>query len=157
MLTQLIVAATALNGLLAGASLDQSIKQLPSRHRTGVSTYAAYARGADLGSGIAWYAVLANSAAIFTVAAGGLGWRTHASHQLLIPLLLASAASVGHTLVTLKAAPTMLSTRKVALDDTRALATLFNRFARWQALRATLQVLAFALTLWSLWVVLSFS
>ena len=31
----LVLAATAADGLLAGASLDQSIKQLPARHRIG--------------------------------------------------------------------------------------------------------------------------
>ncbi len=154
MLTELIVAATALNGLLAGASLDQSIKQLPSRHRTGVSTYAAYTRGADLGSGIAWYAILANSAAILTVVAALVGWRTHVSHRLETLLLLGAASAIGHTLATLMAAPTMFSTRKVGLDDERTLAQLFDRFARWQALRAALQVLAFALTLWSMAVAL---
>jgi len=32
----LLLAAAGANGLLAGASLDQSIKQLPARHRIGV-------------------------------------------------------------------------------------------------------------------------
>jgi hypothetical protein len=37
-----VAALTA--GLLAGASLDQSIKQLPARHRIGVEAFAAYSR-----------------------------------------------------------------------------------------------------------------
>ena len=154
-LIAVIFLAAALNGLLAGASLDQSIKQLPSRHRTGVSIYAAYARGADLGSGIAWYAILANAAAILTVMAGVIGWRAGVSHRLATPLLLGAAASIGHSLATLKAAPTMFSTRNVALEDEASLARLFDRFAQWQALRATLQVLTFVVTLWSLKVALS--
>jgi hypothetical protein len=39
-LLTLLIAATALNGLLAGASLDQSIKQLPARRRIGVLSYS---------------------------------------------------------------------------------------------------------------------
>ena len=52
----LLVAATAADGLLAGASLDQSIKQLPARHRMGVIAFSAYSRASDLGPGIIWYA-----------------------------------------------------------------------------------------------------
>ena len=49
------VAITALmaNGFLAGLSLDKVIVQLPARRRIGASAYAAYARAADLGNGIA--------------------------------------------------------------------------------------------------------
>jgi len=39
--TWLPLAAVVSNGLLAGASLDQSIKQLPARHRIGVTAFAA--------------------------------------------------------------------------------------------------------------------
>src|SRR5215218_7881413 len=39
--TWLPLAAVVSNGLLAGASLDQSIKQLPARHRIGVTVVAA--------------------------------------------------------------------------------------------------------------------
>ena len=36
------------NGILAGASLDQSIKQLPSREKIGAVRYSEYSRAADL-------------------------------------------------------------------------------------------------------------
>jgi len=35
----LLSVALIVNGLLAGASLDQSIEQLPSRHRIGMLAY----------------------------------------------------------------------------------------------------------------------
>jgi len=38
----LVALATAVDGLLAGASLDQSIKQLPERHRIGILSSSAY-------------------------------------------------------------------------------------------------------------------
>lgn len=37
----LLAFATIVDGLLAGASLDQSIEQLPARHRIGVLAYRA--------------------------------------------------------------------------------------------------------------------
>jgi hypothetical protein len=37
-----IVAATIATGLLAGASLDQSIKKLPAREKIGVAAYSQY-------------------------------------------------------------------------------------------------------------------
>ena len=39
--TWLPLAAVVANGLLVGVSLDQSIKQLPARHRIGVTAFAA--------------------------------------------------------------------------------------------------------------------
>src|SRR5918994_4041885 len=65
----LIVAATAVNGLLAGDSLDQSIKQLPARHKIGLVAYSEYSRASDLGPGILWYAILGVGAAVLTIAA----------------------------------------------------------------------------------------
>ncbi len=47
----LIAAATALDGVATGASLDQTIKQLPARHRIGVVAFSAYNRAADRGTG----------------------------------------------------------------------------------------------------------
>ncbi len=40
----LIILATTLNGFVAGASLDQAIKQLPTRHRIGVVLYSTYSK-----------------------------------------------------------------------------------------------------------------
>ena len=65
----LVLAATAADGLLAGASLDQSIKQLPARSRIGAAHYSAYSRASDLGNGIAFYGTLGVGAAALTIAA----------------------------------------------------------------------------------------
>ncbi|MGH2514139.1 MAG: hypothetical protein ACRDHP_00640, partial [Ktedonobacterales bacterium] len=69
----LTVGAAALDGILAGASLDQSIKQLPARHRMGVVAFSAYSRAADLGNGVVWYALLGVGAAVITIAAAVVG------------------------------------------------------------------------------------
>jgi len=54
--TSVAMAALAADGILAGLSLDKVIVQLPARRRIGITAYAAYARAADLGNGIAFYA-----------------------------------------------------------------------------------------------------
>jgi len=145
----LLLAATAATGILAGASLDQSIKQLPARHRMGMAAFSAYSRAADLGNGIVWYAVIGIGAAALTLAAAAVAhWQGEAVGQAM-PLDLAAALAVLHSLVTTQAAPTNFSQRKAGSDEA-ALTQIFSRFARWQALRAVLQVLNFGALLWAL-------
>jgi len=145
----LVLAATAATGILAGASLDQSIKQLPARHRMGMAAFSAYSRAADLGNGIIWYAIIGVGAAALTIAAAIVAhWRGQTSMHV-IALDLAAALAVLHSLVTTQAAPTNFRQRN-AVGDEAALAQIFNRFERWQALRAVLQVLNFGILLWAL-------
>ncbi len=65
----LILAATAADGLLTGASLDQSVKQLPARHKIGLVAYSEYSRASDLGPGILWYGILGVGAVVLTISA----------------------------------------------------------------------------------------
>jgi|SRR5919108_2728772 hypothetical protein len=65
----LVVAATASVGLLAGASPDQSIRQLPARRRIGAVAYSQYSRAAGLGNGIFFYGILGVVAALLNIAA----------------------------------------------------------------------------------------
>jgi hypothetical protein len=51
----LLIAALIGNGLLVGASLDQSVKQLPTRRRIGVVAFSEYSKAGDLGHGVVWY------------------------------------------------------------------------------------------------------
>jgi len=145
----LAVGATALDGILAGASLDQSIKQLPARHRMGVVAFSAYSRAADLGNGIFWYALLGVGAAVITIAAAVAALVSGSLPGQTLPLVIAAILSVLHSLATSQAAPTNFSQRKVQNDEV-ALALVFDRFARWQTLRALLQALTFAAMLWAL-------
>jgi hypothetical protein len=143
-----LVAATALNGILAGASLDQSVKQLPARHRIGAAAYPAYSRASDLATGIAWYAGVGIGAPVLTVLAAGAAFVHGVSSAQALPLYCAAALSLPHSLATSRAAPSMLSQRRHA--DEAALRAVFDRFERWQTLRVSLQVLTFAATLWAL-------
>ena len=145
----LTVAAVAADGMLAGASLDQSLKQLPARHRIGAVAYAAYAQAADLGPGVLWYGILGVGAAALTIAASVGAVVRHVAAPVTVPLVIAGALSILHSLATTQAAPTMFSQRHVPQTE-QALAAVFARFARWQTVRATLQVLTLATVLWAL-------
>ena len=148
-LLTLALAATALNGLLCCASLDQSIKQLPARHRIGMAAFSAYSRAADLGPGIAWYAALGIGAAVLTLAAAVVAYLRAAPLAPALPLYLAAATTLIHSFATTQAAPTNFRQRAVS-GDAAALAKVFARFERWQTLRAAFQVLTFAFSLWAL-------
>lgn len=147
--TALALAATALDGVLAGASLDQSIKQLPARHRMGAIAFSAYSRAADLGNGVLWYGILGVGAVLVTIAAAAASLITGDTFAQSLPLLIAATLSVLHSLVTTQAAPTNFSQRSVPNDEA-TLAGVFDRFERWQTLRSVLQVLTFAVMLWAL-------
>jgi hypothetical protein len=145
----LLIAAVAFNGVLTGASLDQSIKQLPARRRIGVIAFSAYSRAADLGNGIVWYAIIGVGAALLTIAAAISAYLQAAPGSVALPLYLAALMSLLHSFATTRAAPTNFRQRQAA-DDAMQLTVIFDRFERWQALRAALQVATFGLTLWAL-------
>jgi len=108
----LLIAAVAFNGVLTGASLDQSIKQLPARRRVGVIAFSAYSRAADLGAGIVWYAVIGVGAALLTIAAAVSAYLHAAPAAVAIPLYLAIITSLLHSFTTTQAAPTLFRTRR---------------------------------------------
>ena len=145
----LLIAAVAFNGILTGASLDQSIKQLPARRRMGVIAFSGYSRAADLGNGIVWYAIIGVGAALFTIGAAVSAYLQGAPAAVAIPLYLAALTSLLHSFTTTQAAPTLFRVRQVK-DDAAQLTVIFDRFERWQTLRAALQLATFGLTLWAL-------
>jgi hypothetical protein len=143
-----IVVATALNGLLAGYSVDGALVKLPTRRRIGAVAYATFARGNDLGNGIWVYPATAISAALLTIIATIVAYVERAPAALLALLSVATVLSIGHFLATAQAAPIMLRVGKTP-DDAALLSPLLDRFARWHALRATLQALTFLVMLWA--------
>jgi len=141
--------ATAFNGILAGSSLDQSIKQLPARQHIGVVMYSAYSQASDLGNGILWYATLGIGAAVLTLATAVALFFQQAPLEHALPLYAAAGLSVLHSLVTTQAAPLLFSQRQVPGDPV-ALGRIFDRFAHWQTQRALLQTLTFVVLVWAL-------
>ena len=145
----LILAATAADGLLAGASLDQSIRQFPARRRIGAVNYSAYSRASDLGNGIAFYGILGIGAAVLTIAAAMSAHRHEPRSRRTQPLFTAAGLAVLHSLATTQAAPTNFSQRKVAQNDEAALTRILDRFECWQTALATLQTLNLGAMLWT--------
>ena len=139
----LLGVAAIVNGLLVGASLDQSIEQLPARHRIGVRAYSAYSRASPVANGRFWLIPLGIGGPILTIAAAF--W----SVKFNLPLYIAAGLGVAHMLSTLRAGSINLTQWKEGIDDT-TLAGILDRFERWQALRAGLQLLTFVFTIWAL-------
>lgn len=145
----LLGVATAVDGLLAGATVDQSIKQLPARHRIGVLAFSAYSRASDLANGRFLYPALGVGGAVLTIAAAIWALALHLPTGHLVLVLLAGVLSAAHSIATARAAPINLSQVKVGNHEA-ALTVLFDRFERWQAARAVLQVSTFLIMVWAL-------
>jgi cytochrome bd-type quinol oxidase subunit 2 len=144
------LAAVIVNALVVGASLDQSIKQLPARRRIGPIAYSVYSRVADLANGVVWYAGLGIGAALITLGAAGIGLATAgASRAAAMQLVLMAAGTVGHMAVTAVAAP-LYHRQKRVHDDEQQLEAIFNRFERLQVVRALLQTATLAMSVWAL-------
>jgi len=146
----LVVAATVFTGLLAGASLVQSIIQLPTRHRLGVIAYSQYSRASDLGNGIFLYGTLGVGAALLNIAAGIVAyWQDISSHRSS-PIYIGALFAVLHSLATTQAAPSLFRQRQVSADDEALLSSIFDKFTRWQTIRCVLQEINFGVNLWAL-------
>ena len=145
----LVVVTTALCGIAAGASLDVSIRQLPARHRMGIMAYSVYSQATDLGTARIWYPPLGIGTLLLALATAVVAYLQHTALSHALPMYLAAVCWVVHLLITLLwALPTLPRQRQVA-DDEGQLATIFNQFERLQTVRAALDVLIFALTLWA--------
>lgn len=150
----LVILATAFNGILAGASLDQSIKQLPSRHKIGPKAYSIYMQAADLDKAKIWYPTIGIGGALLTIMAAISVFSMGGETPYSMPVYVAAVLSVAHSIVTSKAASTNFQQRKV-FDDENALVCVLNRFERLQMTRAGLQLATFGAMLVSLTVWIS--
>jgi len=152
LLIALLALATAVNGLLAGLNVDTALVKLPARRRIGAVAYATFARGNDLGNGLVVYPLLGIGAALLTVLVTAVAYIEHSPMEVLLLLTMASLLSILHTFATTRAAPLMLSLKE-APDDAALLMAKLDRFALWHTVRATFQVLAFFVLLWTLAIV----
>jgi hypothetical protein len=147
--------AAIVDGLLAGASADQSIEQLPARHRIGMRAYHAYTQASHMASGRFWLIPLGLGGPVLRIIAALWASSESLPGDRAFPVYLAAGLAVAHVLSTVKAgrinwalAPWQRVDRKIT--DERILADVLQRFERWQAVRATLQVLTFAAGVWAL-------
>ncbi len=140
-----LITATSLTGLLCGASLDQSIKQLPARHSIGVKAFSEYAKAADLKNGVLWYAILGVGAALSSIITAILAWHFNVNGYSL-PIYLGAVFAICHSVCTSLAAPTYHSQKKT--QDEEALRKMFNKFERIQTFRSAFIALNFACYIW---------
>lgn len=146
----LVIAAVVVGAMVAAASLDQSIKQLPTRRRIGALAYSDYSLAADARNGLFWYVPLALAWVVTTMAAAVVGWADHPEEQRALALAAMLVGVTAHVLVTgVFAAPALLSQRRAAGDE-RALERVFDRFERWQTVRALIDVATLTGTVWAL-------
>jgi hypothetical protein len=146
----LLVLASAFSGLLAGASADRYLVQVPAWRHLDVMTWAEHSRHADMGNGRFWYPLLAFAATGLGVAVAIAVWqRTLAADGVALPAYLAAAASTSGLAFTFLAAPNLL--RLHTPKDRPTTERSFTHFHRWGLPRAVLQIAAFPLNLWALW------
>lgn len=145
----LLALTVAVNGLIAGASFDVAAVKLPTRKRIGAVAYANFARGNDLGNGLVVYPAAGISAALLVFGTTIANYFAGGSPAVIVPLLLACAGTVVHSVFTAKAAPIMLSLRGMP-DDEPLLAAKLDRFAFWHGLRTAFQISTFLVLLWAL-------
>jgi hypothetical protein len=150
----LLAIVTIVNGLIAGASLDQSIEQLPARHRIGMRAYRAYSRASHMANGRFWLIPLGIGGPVLTIAAAMWAATLDLAPERLLPIILAAGLSMAAAISTVVAAranwPIAPWARTPAPDDETILAGIFGRFERRQAVRAVLQFLTFVVAVWAL-------
>jgi hypothetical protein len=150
LIVPLVLATTALSGIAAGASLDVSIRQLPARHRIGVRAYSVYSQATDLGTARVWYPPLGIGTLLLTSVTAAMAFFQQVALAHALPLYVAVVLWLVHLLITLIWALPLLPRQRQVAGDEKQLATIFNRFERLQTVRAALDVLIFAVTLWAL-------
>lgn len=116
-------------------------------HRLAVASTTVAHRN-DLGNRLWVYPSIAIGATLLAILATIVSYDEHAPTALLVPFSIGSPSSMTHFVATARAAPIMLRVGKTP-DDAARLASALDRFARWHALRATVQALTSFVFLWA--------
>src|SRR6266487_6511813 len=88
---------TTVNGLLAGASLDQSIEQLPARHRIGMRAYRAYSQASHMANGRFWLIPLGIIGPILSLATALWVAALNLPTERWLPVVLGAVLSVVYS------------------------------------------------------------
>src|SRR2546429_4981929 len=108
-----LIAATIANGLLAGASLDKALVQLPARRKIGLHAMAEYNRATDLGPGLILYPALGLGGPLLTIAAAmPVYFGLDLSNAGVSWILLGALLPVGHMITTPRPAPNLFQLRR---------------------------------------------
>jgi hypothetical protein len=139
---------TFVQGLGAGICFDVATVKLPTRHRIGLSAYANFARGNDLGNGLKVYPFVVVGGGLSVIALMAVAYVSRQPAAILHPLYAASLASAGYLGATAKAAPIMWSL-KTTPNDESVLKQKLDLFAYWHGWRTAFQLAAFIALLWA--------
>jgi hypothetical protein len=142
------LAAIIFSGILCGASLDQSFKQLPARHTIGMKAFSAYVKAADLKNGVLWYAIIGIGAALTTIITAFLIWKHNHPTNFSSPIYAAAIFALCHSICTSQAAPTYFKLKHTS--DELLLTRIFKRFEIIQTIRSIFVVLNFVSLVWAL-------
>src|SRR5919201_1882198 len=96
----LLALTTAIDGLLAGASVDQSVEQLPSRHRIGVQAYRVYSQSSHMANGRFWLIPLGIGGPILRTIAACRASSNGVSARRAFPVHVAAGLGIAHALST---------------------------------------------------------
>ncbi len=146
----LLAAATVLSGILAGAVVDRALVGGPAWQALGAEAWAQFSRQADLGTGLIAYPVEAIGTTLLLIAAA-VSRRFDGEERTgaALPLVGAIALSLLGLLLTMKAAPIMLSLG--APQQAGTLQRAFDDFFFWGLyLRGAVYVPAFVASVWAL-------
>jgi hypothetical protein len=145
----ILVLAAGFGGLLAGASADRYLVQVPAWRHLDVMIWAEHSRHADLGNGRFWYPVLAFAATGLSIAAVvAVRQQALVAPGIGTPIYLAALLELLGLLLTAGAAPNLIRLRTP--HDLAATERGFRRFHAWGLPRAVFQISAFPILLWAL-------
>jgi hypothetical protein len=136
----LLSTTIVINGILAGGSVIRSLVELPAWKRINLSGFYEYACAADLGRGLILYPSIGIAAAVLVVLVTIDGYVDGVNLTAMTFLWISLILAIAHTITTTRAAPNMLSLRKAA-NNYETIRVVFDRFKKWQDLRAALQFL----------------
>jgi hypothetical protein len=145
----LLVSATLVSGVLTGGMVDRALIGTPAWRALGVNAWVQYSLHADLGSGLIAYPLEGIGATILIAAAtASFHFDRPPPGRVRMLLYLATTFSLGGLLLTLKAAPIMLTLESPA---SISLPRAFAEFHFWGLfLRGTADLLAFVFELCAL-------
>ncbi len=147
-----ITGACILSGWLTGGGIDRYIVQLPAWRHIDILTWAEFSRHADLGNGLFVYPFEGIGGLLLLIVSSFV-LIIHRNNRILnslsVPAYFATGFAVIGLILTLFAAPAMLSLRTIANDPT-LLQNAFDRFYYWSLFRGIAQVLSFFGCIWAM-------
>lgn len=144
-----VVISNILGGLIAGASVNRYVVEVPAWRHMDIIQWANYSRHADLGNGFILYPFLGIGLVIFSVAAGVGYYLDGKPEDAGLPVYLTALLAIIGIGLTRLAAPVMLSL-KTSGNNIHVLRHAFNSFHYWGSFRAAAQVLAFFASVWAM-------